>query len=248
MRLLRGVRGWLYETRSPRWRTAGLLTISLLAGGIVALGLFWGGVRSIPWMCFAGVVASWPVFVSLLRWQAAQMIQCLDTIGNARRFIIRDDAMEREVFSDTNIRYESDFLDGAFGRACRVENQGGSCTGGNSGGAAGLPILITLGLLTLGTWFALESRKARPHAARRNSRRRSFSAPPSTGRRLCSHRTVASKHLGCHWIPLHRICPMPVWRRAFDSALAASADRYPLTFPSFAKRCLTNTPPHADAA
>jgi hypothetical protein len=152
MRLLRGVRGWLYETRSPRWRTAGLLTISLLAGGIVALGLFWGGVRSIPWMCFAGVVASWPVFESLLRWQAAQMIRCLDTIGNARRFIIRDDAMERDVFSDTNIRYESDFR-----RSIRAGlsggNQGGSCTGGNSGGAAGLPILITLGLLTLGTWL-----------------------------------------------------------------------------------------------
>src|SRR4051794_19290674 len=61
-RLLRGVRGWLYETCAPRCRTAGLLAASLFVGGIVALGLFLSGLHSIPWICFIGVLGSWPMF------------------------------------------------------------------------------------------------------------------------------------------------------------------------------------------
>ena len=153
-RLLRGVRGWLYETRSPRWRTLGLFAVSLLAGAGVAFAAFRFGLRSIPWLCFIGIIAGWPVFISLVRWQAGRMMTCLDALGDGRKFIFRDEEMERERFSDTGSPHEENFW--------RSFRETGSREMGKAVGNGGLPAMLGIGLLTLGTWLIWDLVKSGP--------------------------------------------------------------------------------------
>ena len=149
-RLLQGVRGWLYETRSPRWLTGGLLAVSLLAGSGIAFTAFESGLRSIPWLCFVGIMAGWPVFIWLIRWQAGRMMGCLDALGDGRKFIFRDEAMERETFSDTASPHEQ-----AFWRSFREASS-------RDVGKGGLPAVLAIGLLTLGTWLLWDLVKSGP--------------------------------------------------------------------------------------
>ena len=153
-RLLRGVRGWLYETRSPRWRTLGLFGGSLFVGTGAAFAAFQCGLRSIPWLCFIGIIAGWPVFISLVRWQAGRMMMCLEALGDGRKFIFRDEAMEREIFSDTGSANEE-----AFWRSFRER---GSDEMWNAAGKGGLPSIFAMGLFTLGTWLIWDLVKSGP--------------------------------------------------------------------------------------
>ena len=153
-RLLRGVRGWLYETRAPCWLTLGLFALSLLAGSGVAFAAWRFGLRSIPWLCFIGIFAGWPVFLSLIRWQAGRLMACLDVLGDGRRFLFRDETIERESFSDTGSPHEESFW--------RSFRETGSREFGKAVGNGGLPALLGIGLLTLGTWLIWDLVKSGP--------------------------------------------------------------------------------------
>ncbi len=149
-RLLSGVRGWLYETRSPRWLTSGLLAVSLIAGSGVVLAAIHFGLRSIPWLCFIGIITGLPVFIWLVRWQAGRMAACLDAMGDARKFIFRDEAMEREDFADTGFPSEESLSQ--FFRK----------TSSEAAGKGGLPAVLAIGLLTLGMWLIWDLVKSGP--------------------------------------------------------------------------------------
>ena len=153
-RLLRGVRGWLYETRSPRWITSGLLAVSLMAGSGVVLAAIHFGSRSVPWLCFIGIITGWPVFIWLVRWQAGRMAACLDAMGDARKFIFRDEAMERENFADTVPPDEESFL--------RSLRESSSREMSRAAGKGGLPAVLGIGLLTLGMWLIWDLVKSGP--------------------------------------------------------------------------------------
>ena len=149
-RLLQGVRGWLYETRSPRWLTTGLLAVSLLAGAGVACAASQSGLRSIPWLCFIGIVAAWPVFLSLVRWQAGRMIRCLEALHDGRSYLARDIQAERDDFFDIG------FWDRTENRQAFAESfqrEAASFGGRLISTPFGPFVLLGLGVATLGMWL-----------------------------------------------------------------------------------------------
>ena len=158
-RLLQGVRGWLYETRSPRWLTGGLLAVSLLAGSGIAVAAFESGLRSIPWLCFVSIMAGWPVFIWLIRWQAGCMMGCLDSIRDGQHYLARDTVAERDEF------WEIGFWDRTENRqafARSFSREAARCGGRLIATPFGPVALLALGIVTFGLWLLWDLIKSGP--------------------------------------------------------------------------------------
>ena len=158
-RLLQGVRGWLYETRAPRWLTAGLLAASLLAGSGVAFAAFQSGLRSIPWLCFIGIVAGWPVFISLIRWQAGRMVRCLEAMRDGRHYLARDTLAERDDFFEIGFWDRTENRQ-AFAESCQREAV--RCGSTLLSTPLSPFVFLGLGVVTLGMWLLWDLVKSGP--------------------------------------------------------------------------------------
>ena len=140
-RLVSGVRGWLYEKRSPRLRALVFLTASLATGTGLAWLLRLLGLRSLPTLVFLGTLTAWPVFLLLIRREGQRLLGEFDDAASMQHYLARDESMLRQEFFPVTSPGSTNYRE-VFWR-----------TFGRESGKLPLPILLTLGAATLGLWL-----------------------------------------------------------------------------------------------
>ncbi|MGC3991276.1 MAG: hypothetical protein QM796_16665 [Chthoniobacteraceae bacterium] len=118
-RIIRALRGWLYEHSRPRTLTACLLAISLAVGNTTAACLPWHGLWTPAVWALEAVAIAWPVFMVLLHWQMRLAFANFNATGDIAKLLETDRQQQTGFTGD-------DSIENATGIAALA---GGGCVG-----------------------------------------------------------------------------------------------------------------------
>lgn len=162
-RVILGIRGWLHQSQRPRWRAAGLLAVSLATGTLVSWLVWTAGLKLPICAMGLGIGVAWVGFAGLLQWQARRLYHATAAARPAEDLLRAMDHHVAEGLlaerienhrlyaepSEEELRWQRSFSQG-------LQNAS------QQGGPTSFPVLLIVGLLTLGTWILWDLLRCSP--------------------------------------------------------------------------------------
>ncbi len=140
--MVRGIRGWLRKHRRPERAIVLILAVCLLAGCGLFLLMGFLEVAVRPIRLGLAVLLVWPLFLGLLRWQAAAEFRQLDSETGISEYVRNDDRMEMARLRELLGQQEPSFVERGFSEGfSRMD------------GPEAFFVMIVLFVATCGVWL-----------------------------------------------------------------------------------------------
>jgi len=106
-RIIRALRGWLYQHSNPRTLTTCLLAISLATGNVVAAGLPRHGLWTPAVWALEAVAVAWPIFMAFLYWQMLLVFENFNGMDDIARLLEKDRHEHASLTADDSIDHST---------------------------------------------------------------------------------------------------------------------------------------------